>query len=169
VRSKPSREKLIASAKTALLYPAQHASDAAALCGTLDDLVHGLGLGHEPEVQELVVRFMERAHAFGEDSAVLVNQMEYAIRLAEADCELLYEELHKLLSLCDDVFVLEVFGMRADASLKAQFDSVVAERLLRRPRQAAAMAAGDKVVAWKRERWWYAELVGPRSPTSSAR
>ena len=93
------------------------------------------------------MRFMERAHAFGEDSAVLVNQMEYAIRLAETDCELLYEELHKLLSLCDDVFVLEAFGMRADASLKAQFESVVAERLLRRPRQAAAMGQGCTVEA----------------------
>lgn len=164
-----SREKLIAIAKTTLLHPVQRASDAAALCGTLDDLVHGLGLGHEPEVQELVVRFMERAHAFREDSAVLVNQMEYAIRLAEADCELLYEELHKLLSLCDDVFVLEAFGMRADASLQAQFDSVVAERLLRRPRQAAAMAAGDKVAPWKLERWWYAELVGPRALRRKAR
>lgn len=115
----------------------------------------------DAEVAALLSQFNTVVHSAGLLDLV-ARQMNYALRIAEADGELVYEELHKLLSLCDSVHGLAALGLPVDRQLQSRFENGVRTRLNRQVR-AARMAAQDRVAEWSRLMWWYSELLDDRS------
>ncbi len=111
----------------------------------------------EPEIAELLSEFRAKLSAAGFDD-IVTRQMNYAIRLANWPGELIYEEVHKLFSLCDAVHELSELGLAVDAGLKSEFEQAVRARSSRQAR-AMRLAAEDRVNDQNRERWWYVEAV----------
>ena len=120
-------------------------------------LVHVRGMA-EPEVAEFYQQFWDKCRANGFDN-LLEDQMSYGIRIARANGDVLYEEMHKLLSLCEDTYALEVLGFMVDQELRLEFVDAVRDRFSRQPR-VARMCAEDKLKEWSRDLWWN-EIVGP--------
>lgn len=122
------------------------------------ELYRVLGANHD-EVCALVTRFKARLHASGYDD-LAVRQMHYAIRLADSSGKLLYEELHKLLSLCDEIHALQSLGLWTDPQVEQTFQAAVRSRL-NAQRREARLAATDKATEGNRSRWWYSLLLDP--------
>jgi len=96
---------------------------------------------------------------------VLERQLEYACTLATAPRILLFEEMYKLVGLCDEVHALRWLGYEADRELISQFETAVRARFAAE-RRTAHMAAQHMVQAWNRPLWWYAEnLLRSARPT----
>lgn len=114
--------------------------------------------GVEPEHFKRICReFHARVRSAGLDD-VLQRELTYATRLASAPGQLAYEELHKLLALCDEVYSLQLLGFSAPDALRVDFESSVRSRF-EQQREAARMAAKDRVEEWKKGWWWYATLL----------
>jgi hypothetical protein len=99
----------------------------------------------------------------GNDS--LEQQARYASRLASAPGNLIYEEMHKLFSLLDDVHALRAAGHSADAVLLQQMDADARARFAAQ-RKMARLVAEDRAEEPNRSLWWYADNLrqpGPRS------
>lgn len=107
------------------------------------------------QIRELVSVFLHKLYDWGLDD-VLKRQVEYAIRIAESDDELEYEEMHKLLSLCDEIYALEYLGLNIEDKIKQYYECAVRNRF-HRERKKAKLAAQDKAEEWKKEFWWYKE------------
>jgi len=86
------------------------------------------------------------------------TQLLYAMRLADSSGPLLYEELHKLFSLCDETHALRTLGFQADPTLHERFELAVRSRFHRQSAEAR-LVAEDKAAAWNADLWWYAELL----------
>ena len=89
---------------------------------------------------------------------LLTTQMLYAMRLADLSGPLLYEELHKLFSLCDETHALRTLGFQADPTLHERFEQAVRLRFHRQSAEAR-LVAEDKAATWSVDLWWYAELL----------
>jgi hypothetical protein len=109
----------------------------------------------DPEAQALRSRFHALLSSRGMED-LLENQVEYAMRLAQAEGALEYEEMHKLLSLCDRIYQLEFLGLSFEAALRARYEQAVRDRF-RRERNVAHMTAQDRVEDWNKDKWWYRE------------
>lgn len=105
----------------------------------------------------LSVEFRSALRQWGLDD-LLSHQMQYAIRLAEHPSELLYEEMHKLYSLCDEIRALQELGLVADEALTQKIDAAVA-RCFQREARKARLVAEDRLKGWKSEWWWYATVL----------
>lgn len=108
----------------------------------------------------LICEFHARLQLSGM-SDVREQQMRYAAHLAAAPRLLEYEEMHKLLSLCDEIEALGALGLSASEHMKDEFENAVRERFHREPGKAR-MAAEDRVENWNRRFWWYAETLSAR-------
>jgi len=113
----------------------------------------------EAEVSQAVLQFRKICDDF--DPELVAHQMRYAVRIADAEGPLLYEELHKLFSLCDEIHAMIALGLNANAELAATFEDAVRRRLLKIQRREARMVAQDKSAPWKASWWWYVELRDP--------
>lgn len=113
------------------------------------------GLAEDPRVTALQDRFHE---ALGDRSldTVLADQLDYASRLATAPGPLLYEEMHKLFSLADEIHALRGLGGVADDVRLRRFDSELRIRLAAQA-GPAHLVAEDRAEDWNRDLWWYAE------------
>ena len=120
-------------------------------------LVHVLSYGEEDEVKDLLSNFRTLLPTWGFENLVS-RQMNYAVRLAEAEGDLLYEELHKLLSICDEIHGLMKLGLAVQHELQEHFEVAVRNRLRAQGREAR-LAAEDKATEWNRASWWYSELL----------
>lgn len=87
---------------------------------------------------------------------VAARQAEYALKPAESKSDLEYEEMHKLFSLCDEIYALDFLGLPLDVSLRRRFEQGVMRRF-ERERQKARNVAADKYEWWKEGIWWYDE------------
>ena len=103
--------------------------------------------------QDLVSVFRNKLTSCGLDD-LLVRQVMYAIRIADSGGELLYEEMHKLFSLCDEIQALDYLGFELDGSLRIQYEKSIRLRF-EREKTKAKMVAEDTVEKWKEEFWWY--------------
>ena len=113
-----------------------------------------------------VARMRQQFHdalARAEAPDVLTHQIRYALRLANAPGPLIYEEMHKLFSLCDEIHALRSLGLPADDALLRQFDRDVRRRFAAQPNEAR-LAAEYNVADWSRPLWWYAENLDDRTP-----
>lgn len=87
---------------------------------------------------------------------VLARQLEYGCLLAGAEGILLYEEMHRLVGLCDEVHALRSLGFTADRELAERFETALRARF-ETQRGIAHTAAHQLVQPWSRSLWWYAE------------
>jgi hypothetical protein len=131
--------------------------------------VHGLAA--DPVVLDLLATFDAALHSV-DMADVLERQLRYACTLANAPGTLLYEEMHKLVSLCDEVHALRSLGYHADQELIAQFEADVRARFAAE-RGTANIAAQHQARTWNRALWWYAENLlrsaRPKPPTAPNR
>ena len=122
-------------------------------------LLHELSSVYRLADDERVVALRRRFHAALEQAAlpdILANQLEYASRLASAPGPLIYEEMHKLFGLCDEIHALQSQGFHADGKRVRQFEDDVRRRFAAQPNEAR-LAAQYNVKDWNRSLWWYAE------------
>jgi hypothetical protein len=87
---------------------------------------------------------------------LIQSQMNYAIKIADSPGELLYEEMHKLFSLCDTIYTLEYLGLNSDNHLKESYEKSIKMRFMREKKKAK-MVAEDKLEDRKIDFWWYKE------------
>jgi hypothetical protein len=130
-----------------------HQASAIAMNLFLLSLVHGLA--QDPRVMVLRAGF-EQALQRAEMTDLLGRQLEYASQLATAGRSLLYEEMHKLLSLCDEIHALRALGFDVDQEFLRRYEGDVRSRFDVQRKQAR-MVAEDKAEPWNRNLWWYAE------------
>src|SRR5262245_43691631 len=152
-------EALIADAAAALSRPVTLPAQCAAIASSLFLLVQVHGLGQDPRVRQLQERFGAIADA-GPCQELLAHQLRYGARLASAPGQLLYEELAQLFSLADEVHALHALGHTADRALSERFTVDLRARLAAQ-RGPARLVAQDRVEAWNRSLWWYAENLDP--------
>jgi hypothetical protein len=99
------------------------------------------------------------------EGELLANQTRYASRLASAPGKLIYEEIHKLFSLLDEVHALRATGHSADEALLQQMNVDVRARFAAQ-REEVRLVAEDRVEDWNRSFWWYADNLDQPSPSS---
>lgn len=148
-------EDLIQEADEELARPLRLPYQASAIAMVLFELSNV----HELADDDRVVALRQRFHDAVEQAElpdVLANQLEYASRLASAPGPLIYEEMHKLFALCDEIHALRSQGFRADDALVRQFEDDVRRRFAAQPQQAK-LAAQHNLRDWNRSLWWYAE------------
>jgi hypothetical protein len=148
-------DDLISETQSLLGRPFRRPGQASAAAMNLFLLSQVHHLGGDPRVVELQERFAE---ALGDLSPedVLTTQIRYASGLASAPGALLYEEMHKLFSLADEIYALRGLGYVADRELLSQLEIDLRARFADQPRPAH-LVAEDKVEDWNHQLWWYAE------------
>lgn len=104
-------------------------------------------------VKELASKFVSLLPEW-ELEDLIVRQVQYAQRIADYDGILEYEEMHKLLSLCDEIQSLEYLGLNFNDTLKREFVESLRGRFEREKRKAN-LVAEDKHEDWKQSFWWY--------------
>ena len=85
---------------------------------------------------------------------VLDNRLDYVNRLSYDRGDLLYEEMHKLFGLADEIWALKALGLPFSRSLYAKFEKGLRYRFEREP-ENAHLAAEQNFNDWNRDRWWY--------------
>ena len=153
----PNVEDLIQDAQVALGRPLKLPHQAASVAMNLFLLTQVHGLAEDRRVRDLGERFEAAVRAAGLED-VLSSQLRYAIRLASAPGRLIFEEIHKLFSLCDEIHALRALGFTADAQLFADFEASVRARFAAQ-RADARTAAKHGVEPWSRNLWWFAENI----------
>jgi hypothetical protein len=86
---------------------------------------------------------------------LLERHIKYAIKLASSEEELLYEEMHKLFSLCDEIEALRFLGLKVSPALEKELVKALRLRFKREKRKAH-LVAEDRFERWKTG-WWYTE------------
>lgn len=110
-------------------------------------------LGDDSRVNELASKFISLLPEW-ELEDLIVRQSQYAQRIADYEGSLEYEEMHKLLSLCDEIHSLEYLGLNFNENLKEEFEESIRSRFEQEKRKAK-LAAEDKSEDWKQHFWWY--------------
>jgi hypothetical protein len=149
-----NEDELIQDTDDALGRPLGLPHQAASIAMNLFLLSQVYGLAEDPRVRDLGRRFKTAVQGAGLES-VLSSQLRYAIRLASAPGRLMFEEIHKLFSLCDEVHALRALGFAADTQLLADFEASVSSRFAAQ-RADACVAAEHDVEPWSRNLWWFA-------------
>jgi hypothetical protein len=148
-------DALLCETAAALTRPLNLPAQCVAVASNLFLLVQVHGLGQDPRVRGLQEQFRAIADT-GPCQDLLSHQLRYGSRLASAPGQLLYEELHKLFSLADDVHALRALGFSADQSLVERFAADLRARFAAQP-WPARLVAQDRAQDWNRSLWWYAE------------
>lgn len=107
------------------------------------------------EVEKLKSDFVPRLLYWNLEN-ILETQINYAIRLADFSGKLEYEEMHKLFSLCDEIYALEFIGLTVDDKKKMTFLNSLRNRF-KLENKKAKLVCEDKVEDWKKDLWWYKE------------
>lgn len=152
-RTLSNSQKLIESIKRQLRRDVRLPHQASAIACDLLVLARQLGQSGNPEVRDLTSEFTDRLRHWGL-SDLLVRQVNYAIRIAASEGRLEYEEMHKLFSLCDEIFALECAGLEMDQSLRDKFERSIQLRF-DQERSKSKLVAGDRVEPWNKDFWWY--------------
>jgi hypothetical protein len=151
-----SAEDLISDSERALTRGITLPHQASNVAMNLFLLTHVHGLGNDARVSDLQKRLV--AAVLDEQIDLPSVQLRYAIRLAEAPGRLEYEELHKLLSLADEIYGLRALGFAAEPESVEELERALRARFTAQ-RRDARMAAEDRVEDWSRGLWWYADLL----------
>ncbi len=148
-------DALLRDTEDSLGRPLERSHQASAIAMNLFLLSQVHGLAEDPRLTALREAF-EHALQHADMTDLLARQIEYASQLATAGRSLLYEEMHKLLSLCDEIHALRALGFDVDQELLRRYEADVRSRFDGQRKQAR-MAAQDKVEPWNRNLWWYAD------------
>lgn len=85
---------------------------------------------------------------------LLNRHIEYAITLASAERELIYEEMLKLFYLCDEIESLEALGLEFEQSEKNRLKQALKQRFAKEPR-CVKIVAKQNCETWNSHWWWY--------------
>lgn len=114
-------------------------------------------LKDDPQVSSLVTEFIDSLSKWNL-ADLIERQVAYAIKIADSEGKLEYEEIHKLLSLCDEIYALNFIGLDINEDLKPKYDTSLRKRFAKESKKSK-MAAEDRLEVWNKEFWWYKENV----------
>lgn len=90
---------------------------------------------------------------------ILDRQLKYAIRIAETEEQAMeYEEMHKLFSLCDEIYALECLGLKFNPDLKKVYEQNIKDAI-NKNKKIASVAAKQNAEQWNIEFWWFKEAL----------
>jgi hypothetical protein len=115
-------------------------------------LVRANDLGEEG--QQLVISFREYVKHNGFENLVQ-HQIEYVMRIIGYR-HLVYEDIHKVFSLCDEIEGLRQLGLEVDDRIYTTYQETL-RGWFKKERRKAQLVAQDNVEGWKKEWWWYSE------------
>jgi len=150
-----TKESAIAAIETLIEGEVHSPHDAAEIASNIFALLSRFG-AEDPEVRQLASKFVARLSEWGLED-LLEQRVEYAMRLADSAGDLEFEEMHKLLSLCDDVFELESIGLRLTPALRRAYENAVRDRFRRQP-NVAHFSAQHRTHGHT-DQWWYTEAL----------
>ena len=99
---------------------------------------------------------------------LLDRQIDYALNLINFEGELEYEDIHKLFILCDEIEALRRLELNMDTRLYQSYQSSFREWFNKEPK-LARIAASHIVEDWKRDWWWYREILEDNGDSSVGR
>jgi hypothetical protein len=99
--------------------------------------------------------FIDAVEASGNDS-MLNDTIGYAIHLSEYPGDLLYEEMHKLFSLSDEIESMILLGLKISTDLRDKLMAAVRSRI-KSDSKKARLVAEDRFEKWKAE--WYHYVI----------
>ncbi len=110
---------------------------------------------HNAQLDLLLKLYLEKLPIWGFDNlhVILAN---YAILISSFNGELEYEEMHKLFSLCDEIYALDYLGLNLNEEKKNELNKSLRLRFSIQ-RKIAKIAAIRNVESWSKELWWYKE------------
>ena len=108
-------------------------------------------------LSELVSDYILRLRSWSLED-LLVSRVGYAMKIVEHCKGLEGEDLCKLFSLCDDIYVLEYLGLSFDGKLKTELENSVRECFDCRSQDVKDIS-NRTVEDWSRELWWYKEYL----------
>ena len=118
-------------------------------------LFHNFGAYGDEKVEAFRSKFLKSLPDW-DFADLLQHQMDYAKRIADSEGELEYEDMFKLLSLCDEIYGLEKLGLTVPLKQRIAFEESV-RKCFALNKHTARFAAEDLVEDWKRDLWWYSE------------
>jgi hypothetical protein len=124
--------------------------EAAALSYDICKCAHEIDRKFAGEVSE---EFRARARELSSED-ILDSHIEYVVTLATAKRKLLYEELHKVFSLSDEIEALRFMGYEIDPRRLEQLNAAL-RALFARDAVRVRMVAEDRYEPWKSDWWWY--------------
>ena len=152
-----NKKSLIKSVQEGLTRDIKLPHQACSIAYEIFLLGYALKLEGDSDVKGLITAFVTSLSNWELDD-LLIRQVGYAIRLAEADGKLEYEEMHKLFSLCDEIYALEFIGLNFDNDLKIDFEESIRRRFTQEKKKAK-LVSEDKAENWQKELWWYKESL----------
>lgn len=117
------------------------------------------------DAKEDAVERYRRALVESNCTDVLAQEFEYAISLALADGDLVFEEMCKLYALCETTVALSRLGLSCDAGLTAALPRALRVRIGRQ-RGVANAAAETTRRGWSKDFWCYDPLLGAAQAVS---
>lgn len=108
----------------------------------------------------LLKRFLEQLSIWELDDLHVI-QANYAIRISNFKGKLEYEEMHKLFSLCDEIYALEYLGLKLDESKKKELEKSL-KSIFSQEKKNATIAARQNVEFWNKNLWWYRENLNAK-------
>jgi len=109
----------------------------------------------EGKVEALLNFFFEQLPIWKLENLTNI-QADYAISIAAYNGKLNYEEMHKLFSLCDEIYALEYLGLKIDETKRKELEDKLRYRFSNEKRKAH-VAAKQNVEFWNNGLWWYKE------------
>lgn len=128
---------------------------ASSLAMNLFRLSHVYRLADDPRVRPMVLRFLELLTE-PRFSDLLEQQIEYAMRIAQSRGSILYEEMFKIFSLCNEIHALQVLGLKVEREVCDAYERALRDRFSEQ-REDARHAAARFLEDWNRDLWWYVE------------
>lgn len=150
-------DELIKELEMSLSRPIRLAHQCASMATNLHLLVAVHDVGDDSRVVDIKRRF-DDLRVVEPCRTVLANQMQYAIRLCTDAEPLLYEEMHKLYALADEVHALIALCFEVGIDLRSDFSSALRQRLDQQ-NGMARLVADDRAASWNRNLWWYADYL----------
>ncbi len=154
------KDRLLKSIRNELAKQPKLAYQVAALGNSI---VRALALhasSGESEILPLLAAFREHIKAQNLEN-LLDHQIEYATDIVNSEANLIFEDMFKLVSLCDEIEALRQIGLETFSTDYAEFQNSVRGRF-KQERKNANAAAGCLCEPWKKGWWHYMEVLGKK-------
>lgn len=83
------------------------------------------------------------------------RQVKYALKLMKARKTLMYEEVHKLFSLFDNIYCLNLLGFNLKGEGFIEYEMLKNDFILNKAAKVAKLVSEDRFEEWKGNWWWY--------------
>lgn len=83
------------------------------------------------------------------------RQVKYALKLMKIRKTLMYEEVHKLFSLFDNIYCLNLLGFNLKGEGLIEYEMLKNDFILNKAAKVAKLVSEDRFEEWKGNWWWY--------------